>query len=116
MKKTLLVAIAVMGLAACDGAGSNFTGQWVNVKNDCLTLDVAENGANFIVKVDIPSFLGPIQTLTTVGKLTNELLEIELGQVAVPFTYSKSTGTLITKGDEYKRDSGESKRCKAKKL
>jgi hypothetical protein len=116
MKKLVLVTIAAMGLAACGGAGSNFTGQWVSATNDCYTLDVAANGANYIVKIDVFSFGGPIEKVTTVGTIKNEVLEVEMGRKTIPFTFNKSTGTLLSQGREFKRDGGEAKTCKAKKV
>lgn len=55
MNRFIVSCVIAMLLTACgDNGENNYIGKWVDAKDDCFTMNVAANGKNYLVEIDIP--------------------------------------------------------------
>lgn len=110
MKAIVFGVVLTVLLAACGGAGGEFLGKWVDVKNECSTLEVVENGSGYLVKIDAPGFFGR-EVLTLVGVVKEGNLVVDIKGRAQTLAINKISGELVAGRSQYRRPAAGDKEC-----
>jgi hypothetical protein len=106
VNRILLILVLALSLAACSGAGSQYLGQWENIKDTEDTFSIVRNGEGFLI-VRIPMWggkqRGEEEKIPAI--LKDGLLQIQSGRT---IAYIKESDTLTMPGPmidhfEYKR-------------
>jgi len=108
-----VMALALLLLAACSGAGSDYLGKWENIKNPKDAFSIIRNGESFLVVKPKRSVLDGKEMgedkLPAV--LEDGLLKVQGGMGVATFAYIESSDTLSVQSFagalEFKRHKGE---------
>ncbi len=103
MKKLLITLLGATVLFGCQKDGGNeVVGKWVNLKWEKDSLEIVNNGDNFIVRQTRPSFVdGKMETKNLPASYRNGMLEVPSEMLS--YTLDKASGHLTSGNAEYQK-------------
>lgn len=110
MRTIILASALLCFLAACQ-KDEEFVGQWVGVKNECATLEIAKNGDQLMAKIREPNiFMGVYSQTSVPAVIKDGMLSVQMSK-PVTMSIDKASGELVGEKLRYRRPNGTEKKC-----